>query len=170
MLKTNPRALLLIVTAALSSCSPYVEPYRYIRLYDSPALEQSADQRPELPGLYFAGAMPMRYRLQRPNYAVDFAIPDGSSLPALVMTVEPPGRRLLPVDAEVPPSPAFCGAWYPDAEVLNRLSFGWSPKCGDEAPWELAFRITDGEGESLGQEKLRFMLDRNGWLIRLDAI
>ncbi len=170
MWMNSGRLLLLSVAAALGGCSPYVEPYLYIRLADLPTLEQSAEQKPELPGLYFADAMPMRYRLQRPNYTVDFAVPDGSSLPALVLMVEPAGRRLFPAESEVPPSPAFCGAWYPDAEVPNRLSFGWSPKCGDEAPWELAFRVTDDEGEPLGQEALRFGLDRNGWLIRLDAI
>jgi hypothetical protein len=170
MFVSSLRVVLLSLAVALGGCGPYVEPYRYIRLADAPDLKQSQTQKPDLSGLYFATRMPTRYRLQRPGYTVELAVPDGSYLPALELTVEPAGRRLVPADGEVPPSPAFCGAWYPDSDVPGHLSFGWSPNCADEQPLRLAFRVTDDEGAEVGQETLRFELDRNGWLIMLDAI
>ena len=114
--------------------------------------------------------MPVRYQLQRAGYSVELAIPEGSYLPAIDMTVEPAGLRLLPLAGEVPPSPAFCGAWYPDPQVPQRLQFGWSPKCSSEEPWEIGFVVTDDSGARIGEERLRFRLDRNGWLVLADAI
>lgn len=164
------RILLLGIAAALSGCGPYVEPYRYIQLAATPGLEQAAAEAPDLSGLYFAEDMPTQYRLQRPGYTVALSIPRSSYLPVLELTVEPSGLRLVPGESEVPPSPVFCGAWYPDPSAPQRLQFGWSPKCSSEEPWELAFVVTDDSGTRIGEENLRFQLERNGWLVLIDAI
>lgn len=164
------RMLLLMAPAMLGGCGPYVEPYRYISLADTPGLQQVEARQPELSGLYFAGDMPVRYELRRPGYAVEIMVPEGSYLPAIELSIDSADLRLVPADAEVPPAPIFCGAWYPDPADPARLQFGWSPNCDSEPPWGLTFFVTDDSGEQLGEEKLRFQLERNGWLVLVDAV
>jgi hypothetical protein len=162
--------MVTIATFLLGGCGPYIEPYRYIHLADVPGLEQVEKRQPALSGLHLAGPMPVRYRLSRADYELDIAVPGTSYLPAVELRVITPGLTLVPTSAEVPPSPVFCGAWYPHPDEPDRLAFGWSPRCADDQPREIAFDVEGSGGGTVGEERLSFRLERNGWLVLVDAV
>lgn len=164
------RVLVVGATVLLGGCGPYLEPYRYIRLDDAPGLSQSSDREPDLEGLYFAGTMPSGYRLDRPDYEMTFTVPMQSYLPALQVSVATPGLEIRPKESESPPSPVFCGTWYPDPGNRRQLNFGWSSKCADGRPEQFSIVVTDESGSAVGEETVSFRLERNGWLILADAI
>jgi hypothetical protein len=172
MLRRRPsqiRSLLLLATLGLAGCGPYLEPYRYIRLDESPGLQALAKSQPTLAGLHFAGPMIARYRLERAGYVIDIVVPEQSYLPALEIRARTPGVVLKPLP-EVPAAAAFCGAWYPVPDDPGRIDFGWSPHCEDGRPAEIVFEVRGSRGESLGIERLAFRLEANGWLLLVDAV
>jgi hypothetical protein len=172
---------LLQAPAALSillfvyGCAPQIEPFRFLELEPAPGLRVDfagpLDQRE----VWFAGEVPLRYVLERDRYRLLLVNDPPSVLPGLTIALAPesePGLQLLPAPGveESSPDGNVCASYYVLPAGME-LEFGWAADCeGDDYSRAIEFDVLDSQGAKLGQERLAFVLRRQGWYVLRDDL
>jgi len=170
----------LTVALVLSGCVPIPREYYYISLTEAEGLEV-VEYGTTSRTAFLQKPMPVRYRLIRASYIVELEFGKTEFQPSLrVRAVCSSGTPLL-IGTE--DDERSCSGWVfglnSELEVGEENRFMWTvmgrPKC--LAPGEvsaerfaIAFKVLDAEGNVIGEERLPFTVERNGFIVEFDAI
>ena len=173
-------ASIIAIVLLLSGCVPIPRKHYYMSLAEVDGLEV-VEYGTTSRTSFLQKPVPIHYRLSRASYFVELELEKLESQPAFrVSAASTSGNALL---IQTRDDERFCSGW--SLGLSNQLRVGennffmWTvmgnAKC--LAPGEvgaerfaIAFKVVDAEGNILGEERLPFTVERNGFVVIFDAI
>ncbi len=169
----------LAAVVLLGGCVPVPYKYYHMSLAEVEGLEVVEYGTPLQ--AFFQKPVPIHYRLSRASYFVELELEKSDFQPALrVSAASTSGNALL---IQTRDDERSCVGWRfglsNQLKVRENNVFMWTvmgrSKC--LAPGEvgaerfaIAFKVVDAEGNILGEERLPFTVERNGFVVIFDAI
>lgn len=172
--------LALALTPPLTGCAPAFTDYYYISLVEVEGIEVGATGVADYPASLFHDPMPIKYRLERGSYALEFELDMSAFQPTVWVggkTYEGDDLRVVGVETHQ------CGSWsHLPYRTQGKLDeFYWSPitwteppclpaPLSDAGPHAMVFSVVGPGGEVLGEERIPFEVVRNGTVVYWDAV
>ena len=172
--------LALALTPPLTGCAPAFTDYYYISLVEVEGIEVSATGVADYPASLFHDPMPIKYRLKRGLYTLEFEVDTSAFQPTVWVggrTLEGGGLRVVGVETH------RCEGWsHFSSRTRGKLDeFYWVPTKKTERPClpvppsdtgfhAMVFSVVGPEGEVLGEERIPFEVLRNGTVVYWDAV
>ena len=186
--KLNPLRCLLVflVCLGVAGCAPAFFTYRYIGLKDDLGAEILEYGKSDVPNLFFHRTMPIRYKLARNSYILEFEIDKKNYSPNMTVKVESNNISTLRILRNDDARETICANYY----YLNRVSrrilphrpldrdqpywlvytvFGCRPGTLPQ-PEAIQFVIVDEEDSVVATESIPFEIISNGFFMMFDAI
>ncbi|MBC6906075.1 hypothetical protein DWB84_11455 [Saccharophagus sp. K07] len=154
----------LLATMGFVGCVATSTNYYYLSLEKTPGAQVVAVSKLNLEKLYGNSKMPTVYQINRADYELKIQVGDGYQ-PSLQVSVKTNGLFLKPnrdlkVKSE---SGVICSSYELDKENPIRMTFDWSAECrSDDIPKHISFYVVNRKGEIIAQEKIPFLVKRNG--------
>ncbi|MXW51815.1 MAG: hypothetical protein F4X81_02635 [Gammaproteobacteria bacterium] len=165
------------VLLMLSGCVPVPYKYYYMSFAKVDGLE-IVEHGTTSRTAFLQKPMPIRYRLSRASYSVDFKFDEKGLHPSFRVHATSTSGTALLIETVADWSQGTCWGWVfglrDKPEIGNENIFQWSmtgrPRClgqekEDAHKLAVAFKVLDLKGKVLGEERLPFAAERNGYII-----